>query len=324
MTQKQVEDFRTKARLEDIGVSEPDIESYLRLKDAQQAFFDAQAEQKRMQEQEKSEAESGFARAESDIQAILDQQKTELEIIQEGYRQREQTLMDFWALTDMSEAEFQAASLANYQAYQLELTRLTEEGNQARIDSNLQMLASFSNSLGGMAMAAKDSVGEQAAVYKALFGLSKGFALAEASLALYTGISQAMKKGVFGLPEAAMIMGQMTAVISAIQGVTLTTYEGGGYTGMGMRSGGIDGRGGFPAILHPNETVIDHREGQTMASDTNITVNLMEDASRAGQVNQRQDEDRVIVDVVVASIKGGGKVRDAIQQTYRGLQVTGR
>lgn len=35
-------------------------------------------------------------------------------------------------------------------------------------------------------------------------------------------------------------------------------FEGGGYTGMGSRSGGMDGRGGFPAVLHPNETVIDH------------------------------------------------------------------
>lgn len=37
-----------------------------------------------------------------------------------------------------------------------------------------------------------------------------------------------------------------------------SSFEGGGYTGNAPRSGGIDGRGGFPAILHPNETVIDH------------------------------------------------------------------
>ena len=39
-------------------------------------------------------------------------------------------------------------------------------------------------------------------------------------------------------------------------------YAGGGYTGMGARAGGIDGKGGFPAILHPNETVLDHTKGQ--------------------------------------------------------------
>lgn len=30
---------------------------------------------------------------------------------------------------------------------------------------------------------------------------------------------------------------------------------------MGSRSGGVDGRGGFPALLHPNETVVDHTKG---------------------------------------------------------------
>ena len=35
-------------------------------------------------------------------------------------------------------------------------------------------------------------------------------------------------------------------------------FDGGGYTGNGARSGGVDGKGGFPAILHPQETVIDH------------------------------------------------------------------
>ena len=39
------------------------------------------------------------------------------------------------------------------------------------------------------------------------------------------------------------------------------SFDGGGFTGMGSRSGGVDGKGGFPAILHPNETVIDHTKG---------------------------------------------------------------
>lgn len=39
---------------------------------------------------------------------------------------------------------------------------------------------------------------------------------------------------------------------------SLLSFDGGGYTGAGSRTGGVDGRGGFPAILHPNETVIDH------------------------------------------------------------------
>ena len=35
-------------------------------------------------------------------------------------------------------------------------------------------------------------------------------------------------------------------------------YEGGGYTGDAPRSGGLDGKGGFLSVLHPQETVVDH------------------------------------------------------------------
>ena len=51
-------------------------------------------------------------------------------------------------------------------------------------------------------------------------------------------------------------------------------FEGGGYTGAGSRSGGLDGKGGFPAMLHPNETVIDHTKGQGMSSAVSVTLNI--------------------------------------------------
>ena len=51
--------------------------------------------------------------------------------------------------------------------------------------------------------------------------------------------------------------------------------EGGGFTGSGPRQGGLDGKGGFPAILHPNETVIDHTRGQSIGGTVvNQTINI--------------------------------------------------
>ena len=59
------------------------------------------------------------------------------------------------------------------------------------------------------------------------------------------------------------------------QSFGLSSFDGGGYTGMGARSGGVDGKGGFPAILHPNETVVDHTKGQTGGgSPINVTLNI--------------------------------------------------
>ena len=57
-------------------------------------------------------------------------------------------------------------------------------------------------------------------------------------------------------------------------------FEGGGFTGFGSRTGGVDGRGGFPAILHPNETVIDHRKGGRGGMPINITYNIQAFDSR--------------------------------------------
>jgi hypothetical protein len=49
------------------------------------------------------------------------------------------------------------------------------------------------------------------------------------------------------------------------------SFAGGGFTGDGGRSGGIDGLGGFPAILHPNETVVDHTKGQVVGGGKTFT-----------------------------------------------------
>ncbi|WP_280518834.1 hypothetical protein [Shinella curvata] len=38
----------------------------------------------------------------------------------------------------------------------------------------------------------------------------------------------------------------------------VTPFDGGGYTGKRSRSGAMDGKGGFMALLHPDEMVIDH------------------------------------------------------------------
>lgn len=52
------------------------------------------------------------------------------------------------------------------------------------------------------------------------------------------------------------------------------SFAGGGYTGAGARVGGVDGKGGFPAILHPNETVIDHSAGQGVGDAISVTFNI--------------------------------------------------
>lgn len=63
-----------------------------------------------------------------------------------------------------------------------------------------------------------------------------------------------------------------------------SNFAGGGFTGDAPRIGGVDGIGGFPAILHPNETVIDH----TLYNDITAARGRMEDAYTDEEVTPAQ------------------------------------
>jgi hypothetical protein len=61
-----------------------------------------------------------------------------------------------------------------------------------------------------------------------------------------------------------MMSGSSNPILKTLGG-GLESYgsaDGGGYTGNGPRSGGLDGKGGFMMMMHPRETVIDHTKGQ--------------------------------------------------------------
>jgi hypothetical protein len=94
-----------------------------------------------------------------------------------------------------------------------------------------------------------------------------------------------------------------------------SSYDGGGYTGMGARSGGVDGKGGFAAILHPNETVIDHTRGQGMGGVT-VVQNVSIDARGADagveariQSAMRQAKAEAVAEVQSRAGRGGSYAR---------------
>lgn len=67
------------------------------------------------------------------------------------------------------------------------------------------------------------------------------------------------------------LSGSSNAAVADIGGA-LQSYDGGGYTGSGPRSGGMDGRGGRLAVIHPRETVIDHTKAGS-GSGEQIVIN---------------------------------------------------
>ena len=77
------------------------------------------------------------------------------------------------------------------------------------------------------------------------------------------------------------VEGAITGTYADLGKVGAPRLEGGGYTGSGPRSGGLDGKGGFLAMLHPRETVIDHTKGQsaegvTVVQNINISTGVQQ------------------------------------------------
>ena len=82
-------------------------------------------------------------------------------------------------------------------------------------------------------------------------------------------------------------------------------FEGGGFTGFGSRTGGIDGRGGFPAILHPNETVIDHTKGQGMGATVNFNITTVDAANFDALLTSRKG---LITSIINNAMNSKGKM----------------
>lgn len=85
-------------------------------------------------------------------------------------------------------------------------------------------------------------------------------------------------------------------------------YEGGGFTGYGSRAGGVDGKGGFYAIMHPNETVIDHAQGKSGARSVNVTY------APSIQIDSRSDQAQVRELVDNSVRRGNAELVDQLQR----------
>lgn len=85
------------------------------------------------------------------------------------------------------------------------------------------------------------------------------------------------------------------------------SFDGGGSTGNGPRSGGVDGKGGFPAILHPRETVLDHTKGQAANSNSLSVVRIELSGDIEARILQQSGQQSVqIVQAAAPSISEQG------------------
>lgn len=69
---------------------------------------------------------------------------------------------------------------------------------------------------------------------------------------------------------------------------SISSFDGGGRTRSGSRTGGLDGKGGYMAMVHPNETIIDHTKG----GGVKMPVMAAKDSSQSIRVYVEPNDDR--------------------------------
>jgi len=137
---------------------------------------------------------------------------------------------------------------------------LVDQGKTAKAQTATQIeggkkLAEFE------AMSLSDKTQNVTSSMKNLFAKNKAFNIAAAVMDTYKGATLALASYP---PPLGAIMAAATVAsgMAQVAQIKSQSFEGGGFTGRGARAGGADGKGGFMAMLHPNESVIDHTKGQ--------------------------------------------------------------
>lgn len=228
----------------------------------------------------------------------------------------------------MQARETQLQTEDEYNQKELELQERHNE-RMGRIEQakNSVRLNSYSDSASAIADVLANSNAEQSGFYKAAFAVAKGFAIADATINAWDAVSKAWASAPFpaNLGAVAATTPAVMGVISSIQG---TNYGGGRQYGGPVSAGSmyrinetgeseIFNAGGGKQYFIPNENgkVVPAKDVGSGGS-ANVTVNIIEDPSRAGERFETQTESETVIDIIVADIMGGGNTSRALESTY--------
>ena len=146
--------------------------------------------------------------------------------------------------------QYEDAKTAIARKAALDRAQITKDETQRQYDSMNMLLGGISDGFSGLANIVAKSAGENSNAYKALFAVSKGFAVAQAGLNLQLAISNAMASGPFpwNLANMAQVAAAGGQVVSAIGGAS---YGGGREHGGPVNANSMYrvGEGGKPEIF---------------------------------------------------------------------------
>jgi hypothetical protein len=243
---------------------------------------------------------------------------TQLEML-EGFREDRADLTEQW----------DAQERALKQEHEDELARI----EQARM---IAQMAGAESLFGSLSDISKQFAGEQSGIFKAMFAAEKAFAIASAIISIQQGIASAAALPFpANIPAMASVAAATAGIVSTIQstglagqahdGIMSVPEDGTWNLKKGERVTTSETSAKMDATLARVESQM-NRPGESGGGGAGAApiINIIEDKSRAGTTSQRKDNDRGwVIDVVVASITGDGKVDSAMRGKY-GVQPRGR
>ena len=172
---------------------------------------------------------------------------------------------------------------------------------------------SLSDAFSDMASAA----GKGSKSYKALFAIQKGFAVASATMNAILAWSQALSdpsqpSWIAKLAQYANAIALTANILSQLKSVEM--YDKGGFIKPGEV--GIVGEIGPELIQGPAQITGRKETAELLSKNHGVTVNLFEDAEKAGTVEQTENDETNIINIFVSNIRRGGDMASAIENTY--------
>lgn len=191
---------------------------------------------------------------------------------------------------------------------------LLSEQNVERVtalkDATLSLADAFGDAAGAMS--------KGSAAYKTLFAIQKGFAVASATMNAILAWSQALSdptnpSWIAKLAQYANAVALTANILGQLKSVQM--YDKGGYIKPGEL--GIVGEVGPELVRGPAQVTGRKDTEALLKSSGTVTVNLYEDAERAGTAETSENDEETIINIFVSNIRRGGEVAGALESTYQ-------
>lgn len=216
----------------------------------------------------KKAQESADQKALADLQTFI---LTKEEKAVAGYAKNLSTVQELLERERITQQEAQSLITGIIEKETTRRSEIAEKAAEKQLKADQKARADAIKGVGDQLMALDSS-------NKKVFQMQKAYRMAEATMAAYQGATNALAAPFpFPIPQV-MAGAALTLGLANVASIKAQSFEGGGFTGYGARAGGLDGKGGRMAMIHPNETVVDHRNGG--AAGVTIVNNV--DARGAG------------------------------------------